>query len=74
MHQNFQLFQPLNYLHVNKWIFIDMNMYTLTEGKKSQSYLKETTGLLSTVVTHLLKNAEHEAEFDIDSSYAVWKH
>ena len=51
-----------------------MNMYTLTEGKKSQSYLKETTGLLSTVVTHLLKNVEHEAELNIDSSYAVWKH
>ena len=49
-------------------------MYTLTEGRKSYTYLKKTTGLLWTVFTYLLKNVEHEIERDIRSSYAVWKH
>lgn len=49
-------------------------MYTLTEGRKSYTYLKKTTGLLWAVFTYLLKNVEHEIERDIRSSYAVWKH
>ena len=56
-------------------VFIDMNMYILTEGDRSfKTFMKENVQLLWTVVTYLLKNAKQGIEHNIDSTYGDIRH
>ena len=43
-------------------IFIDMNTYIITKGKKFKTFLKKIMQSLWTVVTYLRKNNEHGIE------------